>query len=87
MIAEAIDTAITLGWALLAWVAVLAAVASIILLAGTAAGLWAGQLLWRRVVRPAWARGPVRAWLFARSRARRRPPWVHSQPVDYEEAA
>jgi hypothetical protein len=76
VIAEAIDTAITLGWALFAWVAVLAAVASIVLLAGTAAGMWAGRLLWRTAVRPAWARGRLRARLYAR---RTRP--------DYEEAA
>lgn len=72
MIAEAIDTLITLGWAVLAWVAVLAAFATIVLLAGTAVGMWAAQTLWRRVARPAWARGRARARLLARARARRR---------------
>ncbi|MFE6408188.1 hypothetical protein ACFVOR_14780 [Streptomyces sp. NPDC057837] len=76
MIADAIGTVITLGWALAAWIAVLAAVASIVLLSGTAAGMWAGRLLWRTAVRPAWARGRLRARLYAR---RTRP--------DYEEAA
>jgi hypothetical protein len=47
VIAEAIDTAITLGWALAAWIAVLAAVASIVLLAGTAVGMWAVRGAWR----------------------------------------
>lgn len=75
MIAEAIDTVITLGWALLAWVAVLAAVASVVLLAGTAAGMWAGRVLWRSVVRPAWAR--------SRRQARR----IARATRDYEEAA
>lgn len=47
MIGEAVDTVITLGWALLAWIAVLAAVASVVLLAGTAVGAWAVRGLWR----------------------------------------
>ncbi|WP_409469103.1 hypothetical protein [Streptomyces sp. HC307] len=42
MIAEAIDTLITLGWAL-------AAVAAVVLLAGTAVGAWAVRGLWRTV--------------------------------------
>ncbi|CAM5591063.1 hypothetical protein [Streptomyces purpurascens] len=67
MIADAIDTVITLGWALLAWVAVLAAVASIVLLAGTAVGAWAVRGLWRNAVRPAWARSRRRARLVARA--------------------
>jgi hypothetical protein len=41
VIGEAIDTAVTLGWALAAWIAVLAMVAAIVLLAGTAVGVWA----------------------------------------------
>jgi hypothetical protein len=76
VIAEAIDTVITLGWALLGWIIVLAAVASIVLLAGTAAGMWAGRTLWRTVGRPAWARSRLAARRYAR---RTRP--------DYEEAA
>jgi hypothetical protein len=47
VIAEAIDTVFTLGWALAAWVAVFAAVASIVLLAGTAVGMWAVRGTWR----------------------------------------
>jgi hypothetical protein len=55
VIAEAIDTAVTLGWALAAWIAVIAAVTSIVLLAGTAVGMWAVRGAWRML------RGPVRA--------------------------
>ncbi|MFI9340001.1 hypothetical protein ACIG0D_01795 [Streptomyces sp. NPDC052773] len=75
MIAEAIDTLITLGWAALAWLTVLAAVTAIVLLAGTAVGAWAVRLAWR-TARPAWARGRRGAERIAR---RTRP--------DYEEAA
>jgi len=52
LIAEAVDTLITLGWALLAWLAVAAAVASIILLAAIALGWWAIRGLWRAARRP-----------------------------------
>ena len=75
LIAEAIDTLITLGRWFVAWLAVLAALASIVLLAGTAAGMWAGRLLWRRAGRPAWARTRTQARRYARSRR------------DYDEAA
>lgn len=75
MIADAIDTAVTLGWALLAWIAVLAAVTSLVLLAGTAVGIWATRAVWH-AARPAWTRSRLRARRTAR-RTRR----------DYEEAA
>lgn len=48
----------------------------------------------RRLPGPSWARGRLRARMFARTRAKRtgrrtRPRWAHSQPVDhdYEECA
>lgn len=47
MIAEAIDAAITLGWALAAWIVVLAAAAAVVLLAGTVVGVWAVRGAWR----------------------------------------
>ncbi|HZF92042.1 hypothetical protein [Streptomyces sp.] len=75
MIAEAIDTLITLGWAALAWLTLLATVASILILAAAATGAWTARLAWR-TARPAWARGRREARRLAR---RTRP--------DYEEAA
>lgn len=49
MIAEAIDTVITLGWALLAWILVLATVGTIIVVTAAATGVWAvGALRARR---------------------------------------
>jgi hypothetical protein len=39
VIAEAVDTLITLGWALIAWVAVLAAIGTAVLM-GLVASLW-----------------------------------------------
>lgn len=46
----------------------------------------------RRAAGPSWARGDLRARIYARTRIRRstgrtRPPWAHTQPLDYEEAA
>lgn len=71
MIAEALDTLTTLGAAVLAWLAVAAFIAAIVLLAATALGWWAITELWRTVRRPTWARSAVRAHLTGR-RARRR---------------
>jgi hypothetical protein len=51
VIAEAVDTAVTLGWALAAWIAVGAFVAAVVLLGGTAVGAWAVRGLWRTVWR------------------------------------
>jgi len=89
---EALDTAITLGWALLGWLIFFATVAAILTLAAIATGAWGVRTAWRRVARPSWARSRFRARIFARTRTRRpngrtRPRWVHSQPLDYEEAA
>ena len=47
MIAEALDTLITLGWALAAWVAVLAAIGTAVLMGTTAALWWTCRTLWR----------------------------------------
>lgn len=41
MIAEALDTLTTLGWALLGWITVLAAIGTIIILTTAATGVWA----------------------------------------------
>lgn len=97
MIAEVVDAAIALGWALLAWVAVAAAFGSLLLL-GVLAGI---ARVWR-ALRPLRGhraasgaphapnggrepRGP-RKPSGARS-ASHTPVWAHSQPLDYEETA
>lgn len=92
MIADAIDTAHTLAWALWWWIVFLATVAAILALAATACGAWGVRALWRRTAGPSWARGDLRARIYVRRRVRRstgrtRPLWSHSQPLHYEEAA
>ncbi|MFI6251478.1 hypothetical protein [Streptomyces sp. NPDC051016] len=82
---DAITTLYHLGWAALAWLAVLAAVATIVLLAGTAVGAWAVSAVWRRTVGPSWARGALRARIHARARLRRSSG--RTAAPDYEEAA
>ncbi|WP_328657926.1 hypothetical protein [Streptomyces sp. NBC_00334] len=47
MIAEALDTLITLGWVLAAWVAVFAAIGTAVLMGVTAAFWWSCRALWR----------------------------------------
>ena len=61
MIAEAVDTLITLGWALAGWLIFFATVASILTLAAIATGAWAARGAWRAVTGPSWRRGRVRA--------------------------
>ncbi|MFB6619691.1 hypothetical protein ACFC5H_09135 [Streptomyces rochei] len=56
LFADAIDTAVALGWALLAWVAVFAAAGTLALLGTIAVLTAAARALWRRTVRPSWAR-------------------------------
>ena len=73
MIAEAIDTAITLGWALLVWVGLLSLAAALILHAviaiawWTLRGLWrAARAAWRDTGGPTWARSRIGARRYAR---------------------
>ena len=47
MIAEAMDAAWTLGWALLAWILVGALVVTVVVLAVTAVVGWAARAAWR----------------------------------------
>ena len=61
MIAEAVDTLRTLGWAVLAWLAVGAFAAALGLLAVTAAVAW--------ILRAAWRLTGARKGLYARLRA------------------
>lgn len=76
MIADAIDTVITLGWALAAWIVLLALTAALALHALLAVLWWTLRALWRGLGRPTWSRNRLRARLYSR---RTRP--------DYEEAA
>jgi len=62
VIGEAVDTLLTLGWALLAWVVVLAAAGTIVLLAAAVTGALAVRGAWRAAV-GAWR------WLGARTAA------------------
>ena len=92
MIAEAIDTALTLAMVLAGWVIFFATVAAILALAAIATGAYGVRALWRRAAGPSWARGRLGARLYVARRRRRprqsaRPLWSHSQPLDYEEAA
>ena len=75
MIAEAIDTVITLGWALFGWIIVLAVFGTMVIFAGLATSAYAARGLWRAVGRPTWSRSRRRARLIARATR------------DYEEAA
>ncbi|MFB6934552.1 hypothetical protein [Streptomyces chartreusis] len=92
MIADAIDTALTVGYALVGWVIFFATVAAILALAAIATGAWGVRAVWRRAVGPSWKRGRIRAGIYVARRRRRtsrptRPLWSHSQPLDYGEAA
>ncbi|WP_406417984.1 hypothetical protein [Streptomyces sp. NBC_01614] len=88
MIAEAIDTALTLAWALAGWVIFLATVAAILALAATATGVWGVRALRRAVKAPLAAEHAPQAPESTRAAKRRpTPSWAHTQPLDYEEAA
>ncbi|KOG33312.1 hypothetical protein AQJ84_11255 [Streptomyces resistomycificus] len=58
MIGEAVDTVVTVGWALAAWIAALAFVAAVVLHSVVAAVWWAGRVLWRGVTAALAATGP-----------------------------
>lgn len=85
LLVEAIDTAVTLGWALAAWIAVLAALTTLVLFGALAVVAVSARALWRRTVRPSWACGRVRARILARRRLKR--PQSRTADLDYEEAA
>src|SRR5688500_5804197 len=83
VIAEVIDTVFTLGWALLAWIAVAAAVGTIVLLTGVALGTWAWRTARRRAAGPpaaSRASEPTSA-----PKRRHAPAWAHTQTHDYED--
>ena len=84
-LAEAIDTLLRLGWALLAWIAVLAFIAMVILLTTAATGAWAVIALWR-----AWRPRKSPETRSGDSRATtepERPADGRTEPHDYREAA
>lgn len=91
LLSEAISTIIRLGWAFLAWLAVLAAITTLLLLAVTAGIAWTVRALWRGFGGPSWARSTLRARIYARRRlrrpSRRTAPWARTQPIAYDEAA
>jgi hypothetical protein len=96
VIAEAIDTAYTIGWAIVAWVILTAAAGTLALYtllvtAWTVCRLvWrVGRAAWQAVTRgtagPSWARGRIRARIHARRHRTR-----HNEPTEthtYREAA
>ncbi|MEX3206045.1 hypothetical protein [Streptomyces acidiscabies] len=84
MIADAIDTLITLGWWMAGWIAVLAAAVTVVLFAGTLLGTWAVRGAWRHAIRPSWAYGHARARVAARRIRRSRSC---TAPHGYQEAA
>ncbi|MFE9921596.1 hypothetical protein ACFYQA_08435 [Streptomyces sp. NPDC005774] len=85
MIAEAIDTALILGWAFAAWLLVFAFVGAITLLTLAATGAWATRALWRATVGPSWAHGHIRARTHTRARLRRHNK--RTADHNYQEAA
>lgn len=85
LIAEALDTLLTLGRWAIAWIAVLAFALTVILLGGSAVGAWAVRGTWRGVIRPSWAYGRRRARIYASHRVRRSSG--RTDPTTYKEAA
>lgn len=72
MIADAVDTLITLGWAVAVWIVLLAIVATAVLYTIAAALLatWRGlRRLIRRAPAPTWARNRLTARRIARTRS------------------
>ncbi|MER6531180.1 hypothetical protein [Streptomyces sp. NPDC001508] len=77
---EAIDALLALGWRFLAWLTVLAALATLALLALTTVIWRLCTSLWRRLCGPSWAHGQLRAGRLARATRR-------STSKNYREAA
>lgn len=99
MIAEAIDTAYSIGWAIAAWIAVAAAVVTIVLLAAAVTGVWVWRGVWRAVRRAytaAWRAESTPCGSEAaeiapgpaeRRTARSVPSWAHTETYNRKEAA
>jgi hypothetical protein len=101
VIAEAIDTALTVGWALAAWIVLTALAAALALHTVLAVVWWAGRATVRAVKaarkalsaplsdeQPASDSSPATT-AERRSEPPRRPTpsWAHTEPYTYEEAA
>jgi hypothetical protein len=98
VIVEAANTFVLIIDTAIAWVQILTGAAAFVLcVACFAIGPLvtpAATAARARLRRPVWARGRFRARLYVARRVRAprrrtaaRPPWVHTQPIDYEEAA
>jgi hypothetical protein len=85
VIAEAIDTAYTIGWAIVAWIMAAAFVATVVLFTTMLAVAQGWKTARRALCGPSWARGRIRARIHAR-RLRRRHSG-HTGAPDYQEAA
>jgi hypothetical protein len=85
VIAEAIDTAYTIGWAIVAWIMAAAFVITVVLFTTMLAVAQGWKAARRALCGPSWRRGRLRARIHARTRSRR-----HSEPTEthgYREAA
>ena len=95
LLVEAVHAAIRLGWALAAWIVLCSLFASAAVYAVVVIVVGVCRWVWRAVRRrphgPSWRYGRRDARIYARTRTRRphrrTAPWVHTQPIDYEEAA
>lgn len=83
MIGEAVDTLVTLGWALAVWIVLMAAVASLALWTVVVTVWWAGRLLWRTGRALLGARKGLsgRLWAEAPEDAPRLPPPPEGRPA------
>jgi hypothetical protein len=84
VIAEAVDTVITLGWALLVWIVLLAATVTLALWTVVVTVAWACRALWRGVtaVRSAVQRSAAPESPHGAPeapQARPRPSWAHTE--------
>jgi hypothetical protein len=85
VIAEAINTAYTIGWAIVAWIMAAAFVITVVLFTTMLAVAQGWKTARRVLCGPSWRRGRLRARIHARTRLRR-----HSEPTEthgYREAA
>jgi hypothetical protein len=87
VIVEAIDTAYTIGAAILAWIAVLAAVATVVLFTGVLVGAWAWRAVRKRLTGSLAAERPPHAPEPTPTPERRPTPSWAREAHDHQEAA
>ena len=87
MIGEAVDTLITLGWALAVWIVLMALTATVVLYTALTTVLVPPCAAWRAVVAALAAERALQAWQAHpdRYRPRQHPSWV--RPTDPREIA